>query len=97
MPIVLVTGRVQGVYYRGSLQKVARSLELTGHVRNLVDGRVEFVAEGHEKDIQQLIDWSKKGPPMAKVEDVTIKTCESIQDDEITVRSSGKSEFEILY
>ncbi len=68
----LVSGRVQGVYYRASTQEAARGLGLRGWVRNLPDGRVELEAEGPDDAVQRLIDWLRVGPPSARVDDVTI-------------------------
>lgn len=65
-----VSGRVQGVFYRGSTQKRAEALGLTGWVRNLPDGRVEIVAEGNPEALQQLYDWCHDGPPAARVTEV---------------------------
>lgn len=62
-----VSGRVQGVFYRGSTQRQAQSLGLSGWARNLADGRVEIVAEGQPETLQQLFDWCHKGPPAARV------------------------------
>ncbi|MCH8553347.1 MAG: acylphosphatase [Natronospirillum sp.] len=67
---LLVSGRVQGVFYRGSTQQTAQSLGLTGWVRNLSDGRVEIVAEGEPEQLQKLYDWCHAGPIAAKVSGV---------------------------
>ncbi len=62
-----VTGRVQGVFFRASTRDAALSLNLTGWVRNLPDGRVEFLACGESGKIQTLCEWLKHGPPHANV------------------------------
>jgi acylphosphatase len=62
-----VSGRVQGVWYRGSCRDVARTLGVAGWARNLPDGRVEVVAEGPEDAVEQLVAWCKQGPPAAEV------------------------------
>jgi acylphosphatase len=68
----LVSGRVQGVYYRASTQTKAVELGLTGYARNLPDGRVEVVAEGTEDKLTQLKTWCDDGPPAANVNSVNI-------------------------
>lgn len=65
-----VSGRVQGVWYRGSAQRVAEELELTGYARNLPDGRVEVLACGPTDALDQLRAWLHEGPPAARVEAV---------------------------
>ncbi len=67
-----VSGRVQGVFYRASLAREAQRLQLTGFVRNLADGRVEFLAFGEPGQIEALKQWSATGPPIAKVSGVEI-------------------------
>jgi acylphosphatase len=68
---VLVSGRVQGVYFRDSTRKQAEARGLSGWVRNLPDGRVEAVFEGRTEAVRALISWCEKGPPAARVEDVS--------------------------
>jgi len=70
----IVSGRVQGVYYRASTETEARRLGVTGWVRNLSNGDVEFEAEGPEDIIDALIKWAYQGPEMAKVRNIQIKT-----------------------
>ncbi len=67
---IVVTGIVQGVYYRLYAKRKADELGLSGTVRNRPDGSVEIVAEGDEKVILKLIEWSWQGPAGASVENV---------------------------
>jgi len=69
---VIVSGRVQGVYYRGTCRAVARELGVTGWVRNCGDGTVEVVAEGSREAVGDLIAWCRDGPPLAVVSGVEI-------------------------
>ena len=62
-----VEGIVQGVGFRYSAARTARSLGLTGYVRNLPDGGVEVVAEGPDERLERLRVWLEKGPPGAYV------------------------------
>ena len=59
---IVVTGIVQGVFYRYSTKRKADELGLAGTVRNLPDGSVEIVCEGDEKEIERLIEWCRQGP-----------------------------------
>ena len=62
-----ISGRVQGVYYRGSMLQEAQRLGLTGWVMNRADGSVEAVAEGWQAKIEELIAWCRRGPQGARV------------------------------
>ena len=66
----LVDGRVQGVFFRASTREKALALGLTGHARNLDDGRVEVLASGDSDAIDVLEAWLQQGPPAARVEQV---------------------------
>ncbi len=70
---ILVSGRVQGVWFRGSTVKVADALGLVGWVRNLADGRVEIRAQGPASKIDELIAWCRIGPPRASVDEVAVR------------------------
>ncbi|HEX22687.1 MAG TPA: acylphosphatase [Chromatiales bacterium] len=72
----LVSGRVQGVWYRGSTRREAEKLGVTGHARNLPDGRVEVLACGPQAAVDALCDWLWRGPTHAEVSDVQ---CESVE------------------
>lgn len=63
-----VTGRVQGVFFRASTQRKARSLGLAGHARNLEDGSVEVLAVGSPAALGELQSWLRGGPPGARVD-----------------------------
>jgi acylphosphatase len=65
---VRILGRVQGVFFRASTQEMARSLGLTGWVRNLPDGRVEVVFEGENVAAEAMRDWCRMGTPPARVD-----------------------------
>jgi len=69
---LLVSGRVQGVYFRMFTQKKAKHLDIKGCVRNLADGRVEIIAEADNSGIEELIKWCYKGPITARVDHVDI-------------------------
>jgi acylphosphatase len=69
---LLVTGYVQGVFYRHTMAGRARSSGLTGWVRNLPDGRVEAVIEGEEEPVHALVEWCRQGPPHATVEGIEV-------------------------
>ncbi len=64
---VLVSGRVQGVFFRDSTREEARNLVLTGWVRNLHDGRVEAVIEGTRAAVEKLINFMRSGPRYSEV------------------------------
>jgi acylphosphatase len=70
---VVISGQVQGVYFRAACQRMARQRGVTGWVRNLDDGRVEAVFEGPAADVQHLLDWSRHGPRLAVVAGVTVQ------------------------
>ena len=69
---VVIEGKVQGVFFRANMQRVARSLDLAGWVRNLPDGRVEAVLEGAENNMAAMLDWCRQGPPYAVVRQVEV-------------------------
>ena len=70
---VLVSGRVQGVFYRASAMEEAQRLRLTGWVMNLPDGRVEAVVEGPGDAVDEFVAWCRRGPPSARVDDVEVQ------------------------
>lgn len=85
---LLVSGRVQGVFFRANTKEKARDLEVTGWVKNRDDGKVEAVFEGDKGNVNKMIDFCKKGSPAAEVSDVEVNW-EDYKGD--------FSNFEILY
>jgi acylphosphatase len=70
---VLVSGRVQGVWFRDSCSRQASAAGVTGWVRNTPDGRVEAAFEGEPEAVEQMVAWCRQGPPRAVVTGVEIK------------------------
>ena len=70
-----ISGKVQGVWFRGNTQDQARKLDLTGYANNLRDGRVEVLACGEAGNVSALKDWLWQGPRLAEVTDVQ---CEEV-------------------
>jgi acylphosphatase len=69
---LVVSGRVQGVFFRAETHDQAVALGLTGWVKNSPDGDVEAVAEGSRDQIEKLIAWCRLGPPHAEVSNVSV-------------------------
>lgn len=82
----LISGRVQGVFFRGSTQTEARRLGITGWAENLPDGRVEVLACGDEKALVALAEWLHHGPPRARVASVTAKDVDCTPPSDFTTR-----------
>jgi len=70
---LLISGRVQGVFFRDTLRRLAEERGVAGWVRNLPDGRVEAALEGPESDVGHLIEWARRGPRRAVVDDVAVQ------------------------
>jgi acylphosphatase len=68
-----IEGRVQGVGYRASFAEQAVALGLSGWVRNRRDGSVEAAVDGDARTIEAIITWAKRGPPAARVSNVTVE------------------------
>jgi acylphosphatase len=82
---VVVHGRVQGVWFRGSTVEAARRLDVDGWVRNRRDGAVEAVFEGAPERVERMVEWTRHGPSLARVDrvDVEEEAPEALQGFEI--------------
>jgi len=72
----IVTGRVQGVFFRAMTQRKAQELNITGRARNLPDGSVEVIACGEENKVRELQEWLWAGPQHADVRNVSVTVVE---------------------
>ena len=70
---ILISGRVQGVFFRDNTRKQAQKLGIFGWVRNLEDNRVEAVFEGKKEKLEKILEWAKKGPMFARVDNIDIQ------------------------
>ncbi len=70
---LLVSGQVQGVFYRDSCRQEAEEKGITGSARNLPDGRVEVILEGAEDAVGRMIEWCRRGSDMARVDSVEVE------------------------
>ncbi len=68
-----ISGKVQGVFYRGSAQAEGMRLGIMGVVGNLPDGGVEATVEGERRAVEEFIAWCRRGPPSSVVESVQVK------------------------
>lgn len=84
---VVITGRVQGVFFRAETRETAESLGLSGWVRNVPDGSVEAVFEGERSRVREAVEWCRKGPPGARVDAIEVKMEEP----------AGETGFSVVY
>ncbi len=68
----IISGRVQGVFYRMETKRAADDIGVSGWVRNLRDRTVEAVFEGDKQRVDAILDWCRQGPPHAHVTDVKV-------------------------
>lgn len=68
----VITGKVQGVFFRVACRNEASARHLRGWIRNNLDGSVEAVFEGPEAGVKALVEWCRRGPPAAAVENVEV-------------------------
>lgn len=74
--LFIVSGKVQGVFYRGSAREKALALGLAGYAQNLPDGSVEVLALGDDIALDAMEEWLRQGPPAAHVTQVTRRPVE---------------------
>lgn len=69
---IIVSGKVQGVFYRQHTKEKAKQLNITGEVKNMPDGTVSIIATGRKEQLEKLVRWCKEGSPNAVVTDIII-------------------------
>jgi acylphosphatase len=82
---IIVAGKVQGVFFRQSTKEKAKTLEISGEVKNIEGGNVHIIATGTEKQLAAFTDWCKKGPPRAVVAGVEISELPLKKFDQFTI------------
>jgi acylphosphatase len=83
---VVVSGQVQGVFFRDTCRRQARAHGVTGWVRNCPDGTVEAVFEGEATAVEAMIEWVRKGPPTADVSRVDVTEEEPAGEHSFRIR-----------
>ena len=83
---LMISGKVQGVFFRDSSRIVAEKLKITGWIKNREDGKVEAVVSGEEKNVKAFVDWCKSGPDRAEVQEVVVSQKEKISFKKFEVK-----------
>ena len=83
----MVSGRVQGVYYRDTCRQMAHRLDVRGWIRNRADGRVELAVEGETEAVDALIDWCRTGPSGAVVTELEVSDEDPVGDPSFRITS----------
>lgn len=80
---VIITGKVQGVWFRASTKQKAEQLGIKGWVKNTSDGKVEAFFQGTENKVKKILEWCKNGPSLAEVLDVQVEDAsyDNVYDD----------------
>lgn len=78
---VMISGDVQGVFFRISTQDKAKELKLTGWVKNIFTNAVEILAEGDREKLSLFTGWLQLGPPNATIEKISIEWEESLDKE----------------
>jgi acylphosphatase len=85
-----ITGLVHGVMFRDFVRRSARRLGLVGYVKNSPSGPVEVIAEGDQSDLEELVSLLRKGPPLARVDEVTFEWADATgQFNEFSIHYQG--------
>jgi acylphosphatase len=84
---VIISGKVQGVWFRASTKQKADQLGITGWVKNTIDGDVEAVFEGEHSILKEMLEWCNHGPSLAKVKNIKVENNEKINEfDSFSIR-----------
>ena len=83
---VIVTGRVQGVWFRDGCREQARAVGVAGFARNCSDGSVEVQVEGPEAAVERVVAWCRVGPARARVDSVAVERVEPVGETGFRIR-----------
>ena len=83
---VVASGVVQGVFFRTETRDRARSLGVAGWIRNVPDGSVEVAFEGDDERVDSMVEWCRRGPSGAGVDDVEVKWVEPEGETGFSIR-----------
>ena len=84
---VVISGRVQGVFYRAETKKAADKFGIQGYVKNMPNGSVEAVFEGDNSIVNKMLDWCHEGPAAAKVDNIFTEEIERLSNfDEFIIK-----------
>lgn len=83
--LIIVTGKVQGVFYRQATKEKANELGIKGEVRNMIDESVHIIATGTKEQLAQFVEWCRQGSPRANVKNVTIKEIDPRSFDKFSI------------
>ena len=92
----LISGKVQGVWFRAGTREQALRLGLRGHASNLADGRVEVLAVGDADAIEQLAHWLQSGPSLARVDVLERSNACADVDVDIDIDTNSKSDSQLI-
>ncbi|MDH5544028.1 MAG: acylphosphatase [Gammaproteobacteria bacterium] len=81
----VVSGKVQGVFFRQSTVRIAQAFGITGRVKNLVNGDVEVIACGEKEDIEKLQNWLRQGPVTAQVKNIDCQAINAVEYSDFQV------------
>ena len=70
---ILVTGKVQGVFFRQATKVIAIKNHVTGWVKNLESGQVEILLEGEDQNVNSIVEWCHNGPANSRVDEIKIE------------------------
>ncbi|MBK7095780.1 MAG: acylphosphatase [Saprospiraceae bacterium] len=84
--IIIVEGKVQGVWFRASTRKMAEELNLHGFVKNEPDGSVYIELTGEDQPVMKLIEWALHGPELSVVEKVSIIKSKFVHESGFTIK-----------
>ena len=82
---LIISGKVQGVFYRASAKKKAEELNINGWIKNTREGNVEAMISGEKEAVDRFVRWCKAGPERAVVEDVRVYIKELLEFDSFKV------------